>query len=109
MRDLGALRFGSLAPVVLEQAEAGDAMAVRIRVRAVEHLVALIGVIADSDGPLYASGGLVAPLKERIASKISFPILEPLSDALTGCWLVASGRAPVERALLFGETVETSS
>lgn len=109
MRDLGALRFGSLAPVVLEQAEAGDPMAQRIRDRAVDHLVALIGVVADADTPLYAAGGLVAPLKAHILREIGFPILEPRSDAITGCWLVATGRAPVERALLFGETVEPSS
>jgi glucosamine kinase len=108
MRDLGALRFGSLAPVVLAQAEAGDPMAVRIRDRAVDHLVALIGVIADADTPLYAAGGLVAPLKALISREISIPILEPRSDAITGCWLVASGRAPHERALLFGDTLEPS-
>ena len=108
MRDLGAARFGSLAPVVLAEAEVGDPMALRIRERAVEHLVALIGVIADADTPLYAAGGLVAPLKPLISAKLAIPINEPRSDALTGCWLVATGQAPVERALLFGETLEPS-
>ena len=38
--------------------------------------------------------------------KTDRPGLEPNGDALSGCWLIATGRAPKERALLFGETVE---
>lgn len=106
MRDLGPERLAALAPLALEQANAGDAAARRIRDRAVEHLSALIGVIAGPDAPLYAAGGLVAPLRAMLSLKAGLPILEPKGDALTGCWLVAIGRAPEERALLFGETVE---
>ena len=46
MRDLGPARLAALAPLVLEQADAGDQTARRIRDRAVEHLAALILVIA---------------------------------------------------------------
>src|SRR5580700_5288413 len=53
LRDLGPERFAALAPLVLEQADAGDAMARRIRDRAVEHLAATIGVIASPEAPLY--------------------------------------------------------
>jgi glucosamine kinase len=106
MRDLGPHRFAALAPLVLDRASSGDPMSTRIRDRAVEHLVALIGVIAAPEAPLYAAGGLVAPLHPFLSQKTPYPILEPNGDALTGCWLVAMGRAPVERALLFGETVE---
>jgi N-acetylglucosamine kinase-like BadF-type ATPase len=84
----------------------GDEAARRIRDRAVELLAALIAVIASPAAPLYAAGGLVAPLRPRLSAKAGLPIREPDGDALTGCWLVASGRAPEERALLFGETVE---
>jgi len=108
-RDLGPERLGALAPLVLEQANAGDDAARRIRARAIEHLSATIGVIAGPDAPLYAAGGLVAPLRALISEKAGLPILEPKGDALTGCWLVAIGKAPEERALLFGETVEQSS
>jgi glucosamine kinase len=108
LRDLGPRRFASFAPLVLEHADAGDAMAVRIRDRAVEHLAATIGVIASPDAPFYAAGGLVAPLRPWLSSRLAFPILDPQGDALTGCFLVATGRAPAERALLFGETVEPS-
>ncbi|HLW90597.1 MAG TPA: BadF/BadG/BcrA/BcrD ATPase family protein [Roseiarcus sp.] len=106
MKNLGPDRLAAFAPLVLEHANAGDAMALRIRRRAVEHLAALIGVIADPDTPLYAAGGLVQPLHAFLSEKAGRPILEPKGDALTGCWLVASGRAPVERVLLFGETAE---
>ncbi len=106
MRGLGPERLAALAPLVFEQANAGDQTARRIRERAVEHLAALIGVIASSDTPLYAAGGLVAPLRALLSEKAGRPILEPNGDALTGCWLVATGKAPEERVLLFGETVE---
>jgi len=106
MRDLGPSRLASLAPLVLRQADAGDATARRIIDRGVEHLAALIGVIADRDTPLYAAGGLVPALRERLSNKAGIPILEPEGDAVRGCWLVASGAAPAERALLSGETTE---
>jgi glucosamine kinase len=100
MRDLGPDRLAALAPLVLEQAVAGDEAARRIRDRAVEHLAALIAVIAGPDVPLFAAGGLVSPLCELLSKKTGLPILEPKAGALTGCWLVATGRVPEERALL---------
>ncbi len=106
MRDLGPARLAALAPLVLEQADAGDQTARRIRDRAVEHLAALISVIASPDTPLFAAGGLAPPLRLPLSKKTNRPVLEPNGDALTGCWLVATGRAPKERALLFGETAE---
>jgi glucosamine kinase len=109
MRGLGPDRLAAFAPIVLELASAGDAMARRIRERAVDHLAALIALIASPDNPLFAAGGLVAPLRALLSEKTGVPILEPKSDALTGCWLVAIGKAPEERALLFGETVGHTS
>ena len=100
MRNLGPDRLAALAPLVLEQAVAGDEVARRIRDRAVEHLAALIAVIAVPDVPLFAAGGLVSPLHELLSKKAGRPILEPKADALTGCWLVATGLAPEERSLL---------
>jgi len=109
MRDLGPSKLASLAPLVLAEADAGAPVAVRIRDRAVEHLSALIGVISDGGAPLYAAGGLVQPLKAALSKKAALPILEPQSDALTGAWLVARGRAPEERVVLFGEAADESS
>jgi glucosamine kinase len=109
MRDLGPSKLGSFAPVVLAEADKGNPAAVRIRDRALEHLCALIGVISDGSAPLYAAGGLVAPLRAALSEKAARPILGPKGDALTGCWLVACCRAPEERVLLFGETMEQPS
>src|SRR5262249_17031255 len=109
MRDLGPSKLGSFAPVVLAEADKGNAAAIRIRGRALEHLSALIGVISDDSAPLYAAGGLVAPLRVALSEKAARPILEPKGDALTGTWLVATCRAPEERVLLFGETMEQPS
>lgn len=106
IRDLGPQRFAALAPLVLELASAGDVMAQRIRARAVDHLAALVAVISNAHSPLFAAGGLVPPLRAFISEKSGVTILKPESDALTGCWLVASGKAPDERALHFGETAE---
>jgi glucosamine kinase len=108
MRNLGPDRLASLAPVVLEQANAGVAMAQRVRGRAVEHLAALTAVIASPDVPFYAAGGLITRLRTLLSEKTGLPILEPESDALRGCWLVATGKAPQERSLLFGQDVEHS-
>jgi glucosamine kinase len=109
MRDLGPHKLASFAPVVLQQAEAGDSVARRIRDRAIEHLADLIHVIANGGAPLYAAGGLVAPLRAQLSTKVAIPILDPRRDALVGCWLVASGKAPEERALLSGESMEQTS
>jgi glucosamine kinase len=109
MRDLGPDRLGALAPVVFAEADAGDAMALRIRDRAVEHLAALARVVAGPDVAFYAAGGIVAPLRALLEKAIGFAVLAPISDAMAGCWLVASGRAPPERALLFGANVEGGS
>ncbi|CEF48679.1 unnamed protein product [uncultured bacterium] len=82
MRDLGLARLAALAPLVLEQAVAGDQTARRIRDRAVEHLAALISVIAGPDTPLFAGGGLVSPLRLLLSKKAGRPVLEPNGDAL---------------------------
>lgn len=109
MKDLGPHRLAAFAPLVIDEANAGDETARRIRDRAIEHLAALIGVIASPDAPVFAAGGLVPSLRARLEHRAGLPILEPNGDALTGCWLVGRGKAPEERALIFGETVEQRS
>jgi hypothetical protein len=59
----------------------------------------LTAIIAAPGVPLFAAGGLVSSLRALLSQKTGLPILEPKADALTGCWLVATGRAPEERAL----------
>ena len=107
LRDLGPDRLGALAPIVFDHARAGDPAAVVIRDRAVEHLAALIRVLDADEVPLYAAGGLVEPLREHLKRRIGRDIRTPEADALAGCWLVASGRAPEERASLFAAATET--
>ncbi len=102
LKDLGPDRLGALAPTVLGEALRGDPEALRIRNRAVELLAALVRVLDAADVPLYAAGGLVEPLQQYLAAVIGRDIRKPEADALAGCWLVASGRAPEERASLFG-------
>lgn len=102
LRDLTPDRLGALAPVVLRQAEVGDGAARVIRARAVAHLGALAAVLDSADVPLYTAGGVAEVLRPLLADEIGRPVLQPEADALAGCWLVASGRAPGERADFFG-------
>ena len=94
-------RLGALAPVVLDRAAAADTAAITIRGRAVEHLAALAGVLDAGDVPLFAVGGIAEALLPLLAGALGRPVHPPEADALTGCWLVATGRAPPERVTLF--------
>lgn len=102
LRDLMPDRLGALTPVVIAQAEAGDPAAGAIRARAVAHLAALANVLDSVDVPLYAAGGVADVLRPAIAAVLGRPVLRSEADALTGCRLVAIGRAPPERADFFG-------
>ena len=102
LRDLTPDRLGALAPVVLDAAHAGVPAAVAIRDRAVAHLQALAGVLDSVEVPLYAAGGVADVLRPFLDAALGRPVLQPEADALTGCWLVATGQAPDERADFFG-------
>ena len=106
LANLGPDRLGSLAPVVLDLAQRGDAEALRLRARAIEHLAALVGVLDAAAVPVYAAGGIADQLRILLTLRLGREVLRPRSDAVTGCWLVASGQAPAERADLFGTTME---
>ena len=107
LRDLTPDRLGALAPVVLGQAGAGDEAALTIRRRAVAHLAALAAVLDSAAVPLYAAGGIAEILRPLLTAAIGRPVLLPEADAVEGCWLVASGRAPAERADFFGTEPDT--
>ncbi len=106
LRDMTPDRLGALAPPVLDLAARGQATALALRTRAVAHLEALAGLLAADKVPLYAAGGVADVLRPLLAARLSLPVLVPEEDALHGCWLVASGQAPPERADFFrmGET-----
>jgi hypothetical protein len=99
--------LAALAPLVLEQAAAGGEMdsaptrsrgpascSIDCRDRRTEHTS--------------FCGGRACLCTRCFPKKTNRPILEPNADALTGSWLVATGQAPEERALPFGETMEQS-
>ena len=102
LRGLTPDRLGALAPVVLDAAARGEDAARVIRDRAVSHLARLAGVLDATAVPLYAAGGVADVLRPFLEDAIQRPVLRPEADALTGCWLVATGRAPPERADFFG-------
>ena len=102
LHELTPDRVGALAPVVLDHAARGDPTAGRIRHRAVTHLAALARVLDAEDVPLYAAGGVADVLRPALAEALGRAVAQPEADALHGCWLVATGRAPPEKADVFG-------
>jgi glucosamine kinase len=93
-------RLAAFAPLVLGAADAGVASALAICDRAIAHLAALAGRLDIGPGDvLYASGGLAATFAPRIAAHISHVVAVPQADALHGCFLVATGRAPAEHVM----------
>ena len=95
---LGPDRLATLAPLVISAADAGVASAIAIRDRAIAHLAALTGTLDLAPGvKLYAFGGLATIFAPMLAARIGRPVLLPESDAMTGCFLVATGKAPPER------------
>jgi glucosamine kinase len=93
-------RLAAFAPLVLAVADASVASATAIGERAVEHLAALAGRLdIGPDDVLYASGGLAATFAPRIAARIGHAVAAPQADALHGCFLLGTGRAPVENVV----------
>jgi len=95
---IGPDRLAALAPLVIAAAEEGIGRAVHIRDRALHHLAALAKVldIGPSD-MLYAFGGLAPSFAPALTERLGHPVATPGADAMTGCHLVAAGRAPAER------------
>jgi glucosamine kinase len=95
---MGPERLAALAPLVLDAAAEGDAAALAIRERAVTHLAALAGTLDPVPTvPLWLAGGLAAGLRPLLAARLGRLVAAPERDALAGCYLVATGRAPTER------------
>lgn len=100
MAGMGPDRLGALAPLVLAAAGEGVASAVRIRDKAIDHLAALARVLDIGPGDtLYAAGGLAAVFAAPLGEKLGHAVATPAADAMQGCFLVATGRAPVERVI----------
>jgi glucosamine kinase len=95
---VGPDRLATLAPLVIAAANAGVPRAIAIRDRAIDHLASLAGVLdIGPNDTLYAFGGLADSFAPLLSKRIAHPVTVPQSDAMTGCYLVATGRAPAER------------
>ncbi|HET9018869.1 MAG TPA: BadF/BadG/BcrA/BcrD ATPase family protein [Acetobacteraceae bacterium] len=95
---LGPERLGAMAPLVLRAADAGEAVALAIRDRAVGHLGALAEALDPGGGdPLYLAGGLAAALRPLLEAHLTRAVALPGADARAGACLVATGAAPPER------------
>lgn len=94
----------ALAPFVLAAADEGVRRAIEIRRRAIEHLTDLARVLDIGAGDtLYAVGGLADVFAPCVGKRLGRALARPEADAMHGCYLLAAGRAPVERVL--GEDV----
>jgi len=95
---VGPDRLATLAPLVIAAAVAGVPRAIAIRDRAIDHLADLAGVLdIGPNDKLYAFGGLADSFAPLLTKRIAHPVTVPQSDAMAGCYLVATGRAPAER------------
>ena len=92
---LGPDRLASLVPLVLANP---CPVSEAILQGAAEWLAALAGALRLDPGiELFMAGGLAETLRGRIAALRGHPVLTPRQDAITGCFLIASGQAPEER------------
>ncbi len=98
IRGIGPAELATLAPLVLAAADESVAAGQRILDRAVDHLADLVRALdLPPSDPLYVAGGLAAALGPKLGARLGRAIDAPAADATTGCFLVASGRAPEER------------
>lgn len=99
LEDLNSKRLAAFAPLVLEKAKNGCPVAASILSRAIDYLADLIGVLHSETVPLYLCGGLGEALRPMLVDRIGRVALTAASDPMNGCFLVAKGEAPIERAL----------
>ncbi|GEO15376.1 hypothetical protein MAE02_30720 [Microvirga aerophila] len=94
-------QVASFAPFVFTAAAEGEAAALSIIDRAISHLTGLVRLLdLEDDTPLYISGGLGRLLRSGLSMRMQRDLLVPDSDPIHGCYLVATGRAPIEDVTL---------
>jgi glucosamine kinase len=92
--------LAALAPYILAAADDGVPRAIAIRRRAIEHLTNLARVLDIGAGDtLYAVGGLADVFAPCVGKRLGRALARPEADAMHGCYLLAAGRAPVERVI----------
>ena len=84
--------YAALAPLVIDQAEAGDGTAAAILDRAAGEVAALLGRLCALGAPrICLMGGLAPVLAARLPAALRAELAEPLGDALDGALILARG------------------
>lgn len=95
LSGLGPDRLGALVPLVFDTPCATAEATLR---RAAEHLAGLAGTLdCGPEIPLFVAGSVATRLRGRIADVLGREVGVPPADAITGCFLLATGAAPPER------------
>jgi glucosamine kinase len=82
--------------LVFEAARQGDTTAEALIERAVGHFSNLILLLEiEPNLPVFMAGGMSAELAPRLARRLSREIRQPETDALHGCYLIATGAGQV--------------
>lgn len=82
--------YGKLAPLVLEHAARGDAMALGLLADTIGHVTRIAERLLDSGAPsICLMGGLAAPLTPHLPATIRARLAAPQGDAMDGALLMA--------------------
>ena len=92
-----ATEFASFAPRVLEHAENGDALAIRIAVNAARQIGAMVSNLTAITPRVCLLGGLAAPLRKWLEPQLQQALTSPVHDAVAGALLLARRNAICER------------
>lgn len=88
LSDANATKFATLAPLVIDAATAGDAVAMRIMLNATAELELAIAAI-DDGGPISLLGGLAPVFATRLSDRLATRLRPPQGNALDGLALMA--------------------
>jgi glucosamine kinase len=87
-----ATDYASLAPVVLDHAEAGDPLAQEVVADAARQVDRLVRALVEFGAPrISLLGGLASPLARWLAPDVLQCLAPPEGDAVTGALLMARG------------------
>lgn len=80
--------FATLAPLIVDAAENGDALALSLLDEGAGHLARLIA-LAPRDLPIVLAGGLGEVYRPRLVARFAGRFVEARGDALDGLWRIA--------------------
>jgi glucosamine kinase len=88
--------IAAYARLVFQGARQGDEFAEALIERAVGHFANLVALLdIEPDLPVFMAGGMAIEITHRLARRLSREILNPETDALHGCYLIATGAGQV--------------